>query len=163
MISLLAFNAAQFGQSNEIVLKSHNWFVNAVITTALVVYHFPVALINLVFVFPLLHTSVSLFGLSKSKGRKLSVAEWLSSNICFLFWLVAAIAILFGSVLLRDLDPKQLQQNSRTLPEQVILNIFTVKNDMLATTILDFECAGSNLWVYICCILIPNVLTILQV
>lgn len=132
-------------------------------TSALVVYHFPVALVQIVFIFPLLHNSVSLFGLSKSDSRKLSAFEWVSSNIYFLFWLLAGIAILFGSVLLRDLDPKQLESKGRTLPEQVIMNIFAVKNDMLATTILDFDCAGSNLWVYICCILIPNVLTIIQV
>jgi len=153
----------QFGESNVIVLKSHNWFVNAVVTAALIVYHFPVAIINLVFIFPLLHNSVSLFGLSKSKTPKLSAVEWVASNIYFLFWLVTGIAILFGSVLLRDLEPKQLQQNGRTLPEQVITNIFAVKNDMLATTILDFDCAGSNLWVYICCLLVPNLLTIIQI
>ena len=144
-------------------MKRHNLFVNSVITATLVIYHFPAALINIIFVFPLLHNSVSIFGWNKSKGWKLSMLKTVMSNIYFLIWLVAGITILFGSVLLRDLDQKQLDKAGRSIQEQVLHNALAIKNDMLATTIRDFECAGSNLWVYICVLLVPNILTIIQV
>jgi hypothetical protein len=63
------FNKLHFAQSNVIVLKGYNWFINAVITAAVVVYHFPVALLNLVFIFPLLHNSVSLFEWGSKFGK----------------------------------------------------------------------------------------------
>jgi hypothetical protein len=52
------------------VLKAYNWFINAIITAAVVVYHFPVALLNLVFMFPMLHNCVPLFYLSNSRNHQ---------------------------------------------------------------------------------------------
>jgi hypothetical protein len=123
------------------VLKGFNWFVNAVITAALVVYHFPVALLNLVFMFPLLHNSVSLFGWKKSE--KIDIKIKLMSIGYFLVFLTAAVVILLGSVIFKD--------------------DFTVSKlkEILHIAIRDTHCTGSNLYVYFCVILVPNVLTII--
>jgi len=67
---ILSFNCLYFRHSSVTILKAYNWFINAIITAAVVVYHFPVALLNLVFMFPLLHNCVPLFYLN-AKSKKL--------------------------------------------------------------------------------------------
>jgi hypothetical protein len=137
---LLVFNLFFFGKSSVTVLKGYNWFINAVITAAVVVYHFPVALLNIVFVFPLLHNCVSLFGWNKSE--KADVKQKVFSLAFILVFTAISVVFLLGPVILKnDFEVSHLR-------------------DMLLMAIKDTQCTGSNLYIYFCTILVPNVLTI---
>ena len=101
---MLVFNSRYFGQSSVIVLKGYNWFTTTIITAAVVVYHFPVALLNLVFVFPLLHNCVPLFYFSRHKQfEKISIPQRLFSNVMFLIVLAATIVFLGLPLLMKDM------------------------------------------------------------
>ena len=101
---MLVFNSRYFGQSSVIVLKGYNWFTTTIITAAVVVYHFPVALLNLVFVFPLLHNCVPLFYFSRHKQfEKISIPQRLFSNVMFLIVLAATIIFLGLPLLMKDM------------------------------------------------------------
>ena len=141
---MLCFNAKFYGQMDVLVLKFYNWFIVSVIMAALIVYAFPVVLIGIVFLFPLLHNSVSLFGCRSAK----SVKVWLLSNILFLAWLALGLCILLGTILFSDATPAAK---------------FASLKSMVTTIIIDYQCVGSNLWTYFCVLFVPNVLNIVQV
>ena len=106
---MAVFNARYFGLSSVIVLKGYNWFTTAIITAAVVVYHFPVALLNLVFVFPLLHNCVPLFYFSKHKQfEKISISQWILSNAMFLLATAASIVFLASPLLMKDMKKTEV-------------------------------------------------------
>jgi hypothetical protein len=138
---LAIYNFFFFAKCSVTVLKGYNWFVNAVITATVIVYHFPVALLNIVFVFPLLHNSVSLFGWKASE--KIELGQKLLSLAYLIAFVVFSIITLLGTVILKD--------------------DFKLSNltEMLHVAIKDTSCTGSNLYIYFCTIFVPNVLTII--
>jgi hypothetical protein len=48
-------------------IKNCNLFTNGILTASLVVIHFPVTLLNIVYFFPLLHNSIGILNLLKKK------------------------------------------------------------------------------------------------
>jgi len=141
---ILCFNAKFYGQMDLLIFKFYNWFIVSVIMAALIVYAFPVVLIGIVFVFPLLHNSVSLFGCRRAKSAK----GWVVSNILFLAWLALGLSVLLGTILFSDASPATKLSSLKS---------------MVTTIIIDYQCVGSNLWTYFCVLFVPNVLNILQV
>ena len=135
---LLIFNAMNFGKCNLIVIKGYSWFINAIIVGTTVVYHFPVCILVIVFMFPLLHFSVGIFGFN---SHKLDIKQKITGLIGFAASLATGVVFLFGSVMF---EPG-----------------FNFKTDMLHVAMRDTFCAGSNLYVYLCAIFVPNALTII--
>ena len=140
-LMLVIFNSFFFAKSSVTVLKSYNWFMNAVITAAVVIFHFPVSILIIVFMFPLLHNSVSIFGWNKQE--KIETGHKIYSLTFFSVYFTLSVIFLLGTVILKeDFAASKLK-------------------DMFHVAVRDSSCAGSNLHFYICVILVPNVLTII--
>ena len=146
VIFVLAFNILQKYKCDTLILKSINWFIVSVITSSLIVYAFPVVLISIAFIFPLLHNSVSLFGWNRQKGQSHYNKEWVVSILFFVTWLALGVSILLGTVIFTN--------------QSIHVKVATIKQ-MVTTIITDYYCVGSNCWVYFCCLLLPNILTII--
>jgi len=89
---------------NIVLIKSYNLFITCTLTASICFFHYPAALINLVFIFPLLHNAIGLLNRQLSKTLQLSTRQIISSHIFFFIWLFLSVATLFGTVLLRDKD-----------------------------------------------------------
>lgn len=55
ILYLTVFNLLHFGQTRQVIIKSIAWIINSIAAASLVIYSFPVVLITVVFIFPLLH------------------------------------------------------------------------------------------------------------
>ena len=120
------------------MLKSIAWYINSILTASLVIYSFPVVLVSVLFMFPLLHYATNLFKLSKAS---------LWSHLNFVLWLSLSVLILLDTVV---------------LPSTKYKSQYSIQN-MVITSINDYHCVGSNVWMYLCCIFVPNLLVILQI
>ncbi len=120
---LLAFKVIQ-PKSNDLwfLVKSHYWWPSLVFAGSLVVYQFSHCLIMCLFIFPLLQ-SASYLG----RGIFSTVKTITLSSIV----VAITVFILFGTYL--------AQKNIRSLPET-----------LLKESILDYQCGGSNVWIYFC-------------
>ena len=143
---ILSFNLFSSQKCDTLILKSINWFIVSVVNASLIVYAFPVVLINIAFIFPLLQNSVSLLGWNRQKGQAHYNKEWFASIVMFILWSLLFVSTLLGTVIFSKDSPSE---KAETLKQ------------MVATIITDYHCVGSNCWVYFCCLFVPNVLTII--
>jgi len=132
-------------KTNAVVLKSVNWFINAVVTASLIIYAFPVVLINVLFVFPLLFYATPVI------KSKISL-QWFMNHLFFLAWLTITFSILLGSLLFKDFESDGILMS-------IVNNAPSVIN-LLISSLIDFNCVGSNNWLYFCLLLVPNCLVI---
>jgi len=145
------------GQVNSTVLKTMIWFIDAMMTAALIIYQFPIVLIMVLFIFPLLNYATPLFfwnSIRQNKKESRYNLAWFTSIILFVGWLALGISILLGTILFKDVDIKN--------PLSVSSNIHHVTG-LINTSISDYFCVGSNLWVYFCMLFVPNVIVVIQV
>lgn len=152
---LIIFNSLRQNKFEMITFRGLKWFFSSVINSVLIMAHFPVALMNYVIFWPLIHNSVGI--------RDKKTKEWFLSSIFFIIWSLLSVALLFGTFLFHHTSEKQLTLNKKTLYDQVLLNILEAKSKIFCNMLSDYIYAGSNLWVYFCTIVIPNLLFIIQV
>lgn len=115
---LLCFNAKFHGQLDVLVFKFYYCFIVSVVVAALIVFAFPVVLMAIVFLFPLLHHSVSLFGCRRAK----SVKAWAGGHILFLAWLALGLCILLGTVLFSDTSPAAKVASLKSMVTTIIID-----------------------------------------
>lgn len=82
------------------MLKGYNWFVNSVISAATVMYHFPMGMLQIVFIFPLLLNVVPVFGWRKED--KIAIGQKLYSLSLFTGILASSIVLIFGTIILKE-------------------------------------------------------------
>jgi hypothetical protein len=138
---LAVYNFFYFTKSSITVLKGYNWFINAIIAAPVVLYHFPMGVILIVFIFPLLLNVVPIFGWRKQE--KIGLGEKAFSLVSFFSLFALITMFLLGSIILKeDFAISQLKE-------------------MFHLAMRDTSCTGSNLYTYFCMILVPNALTII--
>jgi hypothetical protein len=109
--------------------------VNQILSGALIVYEFPMVVINSMFVYPILHNVISLRSNAYDVVKSIvSVSAF--SCIAFLF--------LFGGVKMSE------------------GGMFENLSSIIGEAIFDYECVGSNVWLFICIILVPNLIIIIK-
>lgn len=82
------------------MLKGFNWFVNSVISAATVMYHFPMGMLQIVFLFPLLLNVVPIFGWRKED--RTAIGEKLYSLGLFTGIASTSIVLILGTIILKD-------------------------------------------------------------
>jgi hypothetical protein len=82
------------------VLKGYNWFVNSVISAATVMYHFPMGMLQIVFMFPLILNVVPIFGWRKED--KIGLGAKISQLTIFSAILAGTIVINLGTIILDE-------------------------------------------------------------
>jgi hypothetical protein len=115
---ILCFNAKFYGKMDILIFKFYNWFIVSVIMSSLIVYAFPVVLIGIVFIFPLLHNSISLFGFKRAWSAK----EWIVSNIMFLAWLALGLSVMLGTILFSDTTPAAKVASLKSMVTTIIID-----------------------------------------
>ena len=95
-----------------------------------------------------MHFSTAIFNWA---GTKRDIKTIIVSHLLFVVWLGLGLSCLLGSILFKDID-KGFE----------IQNLTQIKN-LINLAISDYFCVGSNLWLYMCSLLVPNILVIVQV
>jgi hypothetical protein len=142
------------------IIKSFNWFIVALLTATLIVFHYPVPILSSVFLFPLLHNSLPFITSQSDKPdskKDLSFKERLSGFLFFSFWAVIGIVTLLGTHLLAGWT------KSSNLVSLIQGNLWKLRSLMMAAALEKSECDSSNLWIYLCLILVPNLLVMTKV
>ena len=138
---------------NYILLKSYGLFISLTFTATISFYHYPACLISLLVVFPLLHNSIGLaWSSSISKTHSYSSLQKLLSHIFFLTSLIISIMLLFGTHLMDG-------QSGKPAPD----GFNNIYRNLLQMTVEDFVCAGSNIWIYISMLYVPNLVLVAQI
>lgn len=131
-------------------LKTFNSYIATALTALYAIYTYPLALgvmiVQIIF--------AGARPLTKSQAD--SCLSWFIRSIISLFWVLMStltiILFLFGtSVAEASKQQKPVEFLGKQLKE-CILEI-----------ILDYQCAGSRVWIFICLVLLPQILTLLKV
>ena len=136
---LVVFKLCQQKKSERlwISIKSNYWWPNIVLSGSLVVYQFSESLVFTLCIFPLIHSAVHLRGVSCFK------ALW--SLILLVLILTLDILLLFGSFIKKGVQPWNLVEG------------------LTREAILDYECAGSNIWIYVCLHILPSLIILVKI
>lgn len=94
---LVVFNLFFFKKTHVTIIKGFNWFVNSVISAATVMYHFPMAYLQIVFIYPLILNAVPIFGWGRAE--KLGPVQKGISLISFVAVFGLSFILLFGSMM----------------------------------------------------------------
>lgn len=137
---------------NNVLVKCYGLFISMTFTATISFYHYPAAMINIVILFPLIHNSIGLFGRSIKEPLTYSRYQTVFSHLCFLICLLLAVCCMFGTVI--------FEKDSFNIKSGSLKKIY---RDMLQIAMEDLICAGSNIWIYICLLYLPNLLLIIQI
>jgi hypothetical protein len=99
-------------------------------------------------IFPLMHFSTNLFRTQSLKDLALSVTAIIAIALLTVY-------LLFGSLI----------ANPQVFGLDIDNNWFAINTISMLTreAILDYDCAGSNVWVYICLHIIPSLIIFFKV
>lgn len=123
-------------------LRSHYWWPNLVFVGSLVVYQFSQSLLMCVTVFPLMHFSTNLWRTKSFKDLVISIAG-------IVIITGVTILLLFGSLLAN--------------PQAFGVEKGGLFSMLMREAIMDYDCAGSNIWVYLCLHIFPSLIVFLKV
>lgn len=156
LLVLIVFlmNAIYYKKIDLQLVQNYHWHVNCVCIFAVMVIHFPFALMIVVFVWPILANVQHVFGL---KDKNVDKREWIIRSILTLIFTILMFLILFGTFLLNGIDKVDDVFSTNQLGK----NFVDMKNVLFHGVIRDSQCSGSNLWTEICALFFPNLLMIM--
>ena len=129
--------------------------MNIICVFAVMVIHFPMSLVTVLFVWPIMTNVQHVFGL---RDKNVDKREWVIRSILTVIFTILTFLILFGTFLLKDINkPGDILSSN-----QLAKNFIEMKNVLFHGVIRDSQCSGSNLWTEICVLFFPNLLMIMQ-
>ena len=118
------------------------------------VIHFPVTLLSSLFVWPVVTNVRYVFGFLDKNTSKV---EWLLRTTAFFALIAFGMVALFGTILLEGINSV-----GEVFTPRLLRNFIKLKDVLVHGAIRDSQCSDSNLWVYICTLIFPNILYIAQ-
>lgn len=152
---MAAFNLLYLGKTKAVILKSAAFLFVSIYLTGMIMYSLVVFLTSVIFLLPLLARCQPLFFWNRESKKAAYSLQWLANSFRFLLWIAVGLAFLLGTILFKDMNKIGLLASALKNSGRLI--------DLLNTAMLDYFCVGSNLWVFFCTLLLPNLLVIAQI
>ncbi len=126
-----------------IYIKTFNFIFQLQVAGCLIVFIFPFSLLTSLFILPLLNNTVP----PMAKGQSF---EFIKGTLLNVAVVAGAAFLLFGTIFAEQ--TKAGEANWGTVAENLVL-----------ASLMDFECVGQALWLYLCCTVLPNLLVIVKI
>jgi Gaa1-like, GPI transamidase component len=156
VLYLILFKLFQPSEAKKLwfSIKSNYWWPNLVFAGSLVVYQFAQSLVMCLFIFPLIQSAYHLrSSFTNALQCLLMVSTVLAVSLTLLFGSYFANPHLAGISIVPTLaDPSSLA----TFAGELL-------HSLTREAILDYDCSGSNVWVYLCLHIVPSLIIFVKI